>query len=786
MKTTIWLTLVAGIATSTLTAQGPAQSPISDGLVIVIGGRVIADVTGDPIPNARVTLAPEPRTPPVVLTDVEGHFSLTAPAGRYRVVAGKTGYARREAPSTVLGQAVEIRLKKGAAISGHVLDEAGDPVIGVHVAALTRVDSATNTTTVAAIDTDDRGEYHLAGLPEGTFIVVSTITKPVQFSGSSLVYETAQKTYYPGVATPADAQEMRLQPGEERLGLDFVVPAGQASGLPFATLAFQLRRPQNSAPRGAGIVRGRVADVDGRAIPQAEVLLFAATRAESKAATTDQDGRFEIEGLGTAAVKISAIKAGYTHLESGQAVTPTSLGIGVVRAGTLSNFAWGRALDLAAGEMPAPVELTLARWGTLSGRISDEYGEPMQGATVQLLHMRYEAGRQRLVAADAIAGATDDLGRYRLHSLAPGQYIISAAVGQVSSEDLPGYARSYYPGTPNPDEAQFVSVVLSQDIAGVDFSLSRVRTARVAGQVLNPAGEPASPGTLLMWPSQRSSSATSVAVGARIGPDGTFVFPNVPPGQYVIQAYRGRSNARTEGEFGALPVAVNGTDVTDLSLRISSGSSITGRFTFDTVDRAKAAKPSQFELAPIPADFDLSPPNNWASAEIQADWTFEIAGLNGPRRLQMLRAPSGWALKAIRVNGIDLTDRPLPLGRRDESLANVEVVMTDRMTELSGTITDDRARPAPPSKILVFSTDRDRWYPASRYLRQTASTADGTFTVAGLPPGSYYTSVVAQIPTDGEDAWQDPQFLESLVAQGTTVTVVDGEEAKLALRVNAP
>ena len=125
----------------------------------------------------------------------------------------------------------------------------------------------------------------------------------------------------------------------------------------------------------------------------------------------------------------------------------------MVRAGTLSGVAWGRAIDLAGGEIRERVELTMARWGTLSGHIVDEYGAPVQGAAVQLLQLRYEAGRRRLVAADTVTGTSDDLGRYRLHSLAPGQSIVSAAVGHVSSDDIPGYARSYYPSTPNSGEA---------------------------------------------------------------------------------------------------------------------------------------------------------------------------------------------------------------------------------------------------------------------------------------------------------------------------------------------
>jgi hypothetical protein len=87
---------------------------------------------------------------------------------------------------------------------------------------------------------------------------------------------------------------------------------------------------------------------------------------------------------------------------------------------------------------------------------------------------------------------------------------------------------------------------------------------------------------------------------------------------------------------------------------------------------------------------------------------------------------------------------------------------------------------------VVFSTDRDRWYSASRYLRHTVSGPDGSFAVAGLPTGSYYAAAVTRIPEDGADAWQDPQFLESLVALASMVAVVDGGRAHLALELTVP
>jgi len=275
----------------------------------------------------------------------------------------------------------------------------------------------------------------------------------------------------------------------------------------------------------------------------------------------------------------------------------------------------------------------------------------------------------------------------------------------------------------------------------------------------------------------------SEPVGARIRPDGTFEFPNVPPGQYVIQAYRGRSNSWTEGEFGALPVAVDAADVTGLVLQMSSGSTITGRFTFDTTDRTKTPALSAIEFSPIPSDADLSPANNLASANIYPDWDFEMLGINGPRRLALLRAPAGWALKEIRLRGSDITDRILPFGRSDQSLNGVDVVLTDRVNKLSGVVTGDRERAAPGAIVMAFSTDRQRWYPASRFVRKAVANAEGAFTFSGMPFGTYYVAAVARLPYDDADGWQDPAFLDSLRGAASTLTLVEGEKQVLNLRL---
>src|SRR5437016_11665579 len=156
---------------------GPAAVILSAAALVAhaqstaITGRVVADDGGSPIPNARVSLTIAAAGAPVVLTDADGTFSFAGPpSGRYTVAASKTGYARREVSSTG-SQPIEIRLIRSAVVSGRVVDEFGDPVLGARVVAETRSTAASTRPPVAVTDTDDRGEYRLIGLPAGTVVV---------------------------------------------------------------------------------------------------------------------------------------------------------------------------------------------------------------------------------------------------------------------------------------------------------------------------------------------------------------------------------------------------------------------------------------------------------------------------------------------------------------------------------------------------------------------------------------------------------------------------------------
>jgi len=756
------------VALAALRVQGQAPNTIQ--------GRVVTAEDGVPVANARVSAPLAGVGTPVVLTDDDGRFTLTIPAGATRLAASKTGYGRSDMPVTAGRQTVDIRLQRAAAVSGRVVDEVGEPIQGARVTAR-NASPGSDDAPAAGTFTDDRGEYRLAGISAGRY-VISTIAfgaVGTETIGPNLVVNRPSQAtvFYPDASTQAEAEIIALAPADERTRIEFAIPGGRSTGPQFNVL-FQMpaMRVPEAGGAAAGSIRGRVVSMDGRGLPFADVRLFTEVGPrQSWAARADNDAQYEFRDLPAGRYQLIAAKSGFGPVATdGQTANRGPASIPMI------------GVTLADGEQRERVDIRLLRWGTLSGRVLDERGDPLQGARVDLLRPRYEAGRRRLMPAASATALTDDLGRYRLSGLPPGQYIVSASVGDPQSMDLPGYTRTYYPGTTNPAQAQFVSIGLGQDQVGIDCTLARTRTARISGTIVNADGQRGIVGSLTLSPSFQSTSVTDTPVGARIYGDGQFEFTNVPPGQYLIRADRGRSNAWTEGEFGTLPVAVNGADAAGVMLQTSTGSSIHGHVSFDARDPSARPRPSSLEIAPVPADVDLSP-RNYASADIHADWTFDIRGVNGPRRFQLVRAPAEWALEDVRVNGVSVIDRPLPFGRREQSLQDVEIVVSDRVSELTGTVSADRDRSVPGASVVAFSIDRDRWYMASRFMRRAIAGERGAFSLKGLPFGSYYVVALDQVLDEGGEAWQDPDFLAGLIRRATTVTVREGQSQGLDLRV---
>jgi hypothetical protein len=155
-------------------------------------------------------------------------------------------------------------------------------------------------------------------------------------------------------------------------------------------------------------------------------------------------------------------------------------------------------------------------------------------------------------------------------------------------------------------------------------------------------------------------------------------------------------------------------------------------------------------------------------------------GVAGPRVFRLTRAPREWALKAVLLNGIDVTDTPVEFGRAEQSVSDLEVVLTDQVSEASGRVIDPRGRGIPDCAVVLFATASNLWsQPASRFLMMTRTDREGTFRANGLPPGQYY---VAAIDRRLEGEWQAPEVLESLARGAIGITLVEGQRVPVNLR----
>ena len=113
----------------------------------------------------------------------------------------------------------------------------------------------------------------------------------------------------------------------------------------------------------------------------------------------------------------------------------------------------------------------------------------------------------------------------------------------------------------------------------------------------------------------------------------------------------------------------------------------------------------------------------------------------------------------------------------------VQLVLTDRVTNVIGQVTDARGAPATDGTIIVFAADAERWLDPSRFIRAGRPDQQGNFQARGLVPGEYLAAAIGYVE-DG--MWNDPEYLESIRRFAQKVTLGDGESRTIVLKLVNP
>jgi hypothetical protein len=427
-------------------------------------------------------------------------------------------------------------------------------------------------------------------------------------------------------------------------------------------------------------------------------------------------------------------------------------------------------IELAEGQRFS-ANFTLSRGSVITGRVSDEFGDPITGARVQVLRSQVQQGRRRLTPI-ASGAQTDDTGSFRVFGLAPGEYYIAAALQAApadTSDNPVSYAPTYYPGTANVADAQRIPLTVGTEQSGINFVLQPVRAVRVSGTVVDSNGAPAQ-AVLNLTPSAfGDEGGLRMGNPARVQQDGTFTILNVVPGDYVLTAI-GRSSGNATPEVAAMSITVGNDDLAGLSVATGKGGSIRGTVVADNNGKVQTAN-IQVTVQPL----RQTPGGFQPRTQVSSTGTFELNGLIGAQLLRVERLPEGWTVKAIRANGRDITDTALEF--RGSEGANVQVVLTDRISEVSGTVKAS-GQPVNAASVVLFPDDPAQWAFPSRRVRMVRVDQTGVFRARTLPPGGYLAFAVDYLE-QGE--FQDPVFLERMRGRATAFSLNDGENKNVDL-----
>jgi hypothetical protein len=553
--------------------QAPPQVPKMSGSAVLFG-TVVADATGRPIRGAAViaiVTADAATFTKNTTTDRLGRFVLTGLApGQIRLSASAPGYlggvVGQSGPDDTLGafmpiangqvgEPVTLRLRRGAAIAGLLLDDAGEPLGGVSVQAFRRSFSNGRRvfTSSGSARTDDRGAYRLANLIPGAYIVgvvprsveadmgvlerigqtrgvgneavaamagvaltaAADASSRVRYAegAASIVHVTGAgspiappaadgtprgyaPTFYPG--TPASqATSIVVGPAEERGGIVF-----QLSATPIARIAGRVVGPAGPAPAETAI----------SLVPQPDDNV---QTGDTITALVGASGQFALSDVPSGAYRIEA-RAGFGGAVSAErprlwASVPVMVGDAAV---TDLVVALHEGATLSGdvrfeGRTPAPAGAALASW---------------------FVQLSSQAAQLSLSSSSSVSVAIDAAGHFAFpRAIVPGDYRVRVATG------LPGawaFASIAIGGREDADSLVHVS---GDNVDTAVITLSDRRT-ELSGAVTDAIGTPIAMATVVAFPQDtrlRIAGSRWIA-SARPLTDGHYQIRDLPPGEYFV------------------------------------------------------------------------------------------------------------------------------------------------------------------------------------------------------------------------------------------------------------
>jgi Carboxypeptidase regulatory-like domain len=489
-------------------------------------------------------------------------------------------------------------------------------------------------------------------------------------------------------------------------------------------------------------------------------------------ASTDADGHFHIENVAPGRYRIFIEKTGF---------------VGVNGHGLKSDV---NVFTVQAGQAMEDLLFRMVPTAVISGRITDEDGDPVSGVRVIALKKKPGKSTRESVGTEA----TNDLGEYRVAGLFPGQYWIVAMPPvdfrdyekqekSLTSEGQPDtrYVNTYYPGTYDAMQASAVTLKAGDEMP-VNFILVPARTYRVRG-IITGVTAAQKPSVELF-----SKAGDSYRANANeVGPDGQFEVRGVAPGSYVVRA---STPTESQSFTARQDISVVAADVEGVKLTPQSSFTLSGHL---RIEGSAAADLTQYSAnlrqAELPEDpgFFMSQEFFGTNAPVDRLGNFEWKNVNPGNYIVQVYGGDGqgFFLKSVKLGGRDIATGFTAGGPATLDLlvstkgGTVEGAVVDAAVEKAVEKDGNEVHPVADATVVAVPEEKYRKLPDRFGIGSTDQ--HGHFTIRGVAPGSY-TIYAWQDLEDG--VWRDADFLKSQEANGTAVKVEEGSHQTVELKLS--
>ena len=480
--------------------------------------------------------------------------------------------------------------------------------------------------------------------------------------------------------------------------------------------------------------------------------------------SSDAEGKFAFEDLEPGRYTLNADRTGFVRQSYG-ARGPNSAGTN---------------LTLDSGQEIKDVVFKLVPQGTISGRVVDEDGDPVEGAWVAIYRYSYVRGHRELQISGTANTQAD--GAFLIAHLATGRYYLSVddrrnmngsqweRYGGKGPEM--GYATTFFPNSSDAASAAPVDVSAGSDVRGVEIQLRKSPLFHISGKL---AGTTSQSMWLNLSEKIEGRTAWSPPRNATVRRDGLFSFNHAAPGNYIIegQMISNQGFATSPPQIVHLAITVTDHNIDNLVISPVAGPEVSGNVKVEGWDSLQPPQSPQASASP-PAGAPTSVQLVSASGEsrfgvpfqnVNDDGTFQLRGIRPDKyRVQVNNLPDGTYVKSIHFAGEEVIKTGLDLS--SGSGGQIEIILSPNAADVAGVVHKENGDAATGVRVTI-------WSPNDPDLLKTANTdQNGAFKIRNLGPGEYRIA-----------AWEDVEF--GLLQDPDFRARFDGKATTLKLAENA-